>query len=136
MQADKAKNMKKIQRAFDKLDKRTKHVLNIGSLLSLIVLMAGGILFLLNRTVYGYDTYIELISTSIIKASVTILAEVFIGALLIDYLLGSKGWFVPVNHRSFFFAHNPKTKVWQKEAYFNWHQNHSTKKYTFKCKFF
>jgi len=91
MQADKAKNMKKIQRAFDKLDKRTKHVLNIGSLLSLIVLMAGGILFLLNRTVYGYDTYIELISTSIIKASVTILAEVFIGALLIDYLLGSKG---------------------------------------------
>jgi len=91
MQADKAKNVKRIQKAFDKLDKRTKHVLNIGSLLSLIVLITGGIMFLLNRTVYGFDTYIEMISTSIIKASVTILAEVFIGGLLIDYLFGSKG---------------------------------------------
>jgi hypothetical protein len=91
VQTDKTKNLEKIQSAFSKLDKNTKRVLKAGTILALVVLAAGTLLLLLNHTAFNYDPYIEYVSNSVIKASFTILAEVIIGSLLLDFVFCNKG---------------------------------------------
>lgn len=80
------KNLEKILSAFDKLDKLPKSIIKIGSIIALNLLALGSLLLIFNHTVLIYDQKFELIARSVIKNSVTLLAEAFIGGLIMDYV--------------------------------------------------
>jgi len=81
-----SKNVKKIISELSKTSEKTKKALNIGIILFLVAFALGTLFIVLNRLVYNYDLYIEYIGMSIIKSSFTILAEVIVGCLLLDYV--------------------------------------------------
>lgn len=79
------KNIKKIVIELSKLSNYTKIVIKWGANIFLIFFALGTLLVFYNRISLSFDSNIEFIATSIIKASFTILAEVIIGGLFIDY---------------------------------------------------
>ncbi|NLC67294.1 MAG: hypothetical protein GX754_00585 [Clostridiaceae bacterium] len=80
------KSLKKIITELRKLNNHTKVAIKVGINIFLAFFSLGAVLILVNRTFYGIDSYIEFIAVSIIKASFTILAEIIIGCLLVDYI--------------------------------------------------
>lgn len=84
------RGIEKIFSAFYKLNPFTKLVIKRGAQICLILLTLGTLLVFLNHTRFNYDSYFEFIATSVIKSSFTILAEVIIGGLLIDYVFNKK----------------------------------------------
>ncbi|NSW89984.1 MAG: hypothetical protein HPY74_04735 [Firmicutes bacterium] len=80
------KNIKKIVTELSKLNNHTKTAIKWGINIFLVFFALGTLLVVLNRIVFNYGSYIEFIATSIIKASFTILAEIIIGSLLVDYV--------------------------------------------------
>lgn len=79
----------KIAAAFSSLDKYTKRALNIGIILFLALFALGTVLVALNHT-GDYSTYNEFIATSVIKTSFTVLAEIIIGVLLVDFVFNGR----------------------------------------------
>ncbi|RCX13819.1 hypothetical protein DFR58_11653 [Anaerobacterium chartisolvens] len=90
MQTNKTKSIEKIFDELYKLSPLTKKVIKLGTHISLLLLVFGTLLILFNRSAFTYDAYFQLIAVSIIKSSLTILAEVIIGGLIIDYLFKKK----------------------------------------------
>jgi hypothetical protein len=84
------KNIEKIFSEFYKLNPFTKTVIKRGTQICLTLLILGTVLIFLNHTQFNYDLNYEFIATSIVKNSFTILAEVVIGGLLIDYVFNKK----------------------------------------------
>ena len=87
MQSNLTRNIEKIFTELGKLSKFTKAIIKYGSQAFLALLTLGAVLVALNHSVFNYNFYTELIATTIVKSSFTILAEVIIGALLIDFAL-------------------------------------------------
>ena len=80
-----SKNIKKIIIALDGLDKLPRKIIIFGSILSIIILFLGTVLFYISNDNLDYSN-IHLISISLIKSSIIILAESIIGGLSMDYL--------------------------------------------------
>jgi hypothetical protein len=80
------RSFKKIITELRKLNNHTKVAIKWGANIFLALFSLGTVLVLVNRLVYSFDSYIEFIAISIIKASFTILAEIIIGCLLVDYI--------------------------------------------------
>lgn len=87
MQSNISKNIEKIYSEFSKLSKYPKALIKYGSQAFLALFALGTLLVVLNHTALNYDAYFEFIAESIIKSSFTILAEAYIGALIIDYVM-------------------------------------------------
>lgn len=79
------KNIKKILMELSKLNNYTKVVIKWGVNIFLVFFALGTLLIFYNRITLSFDSNMEYIATSIIKASFAILAEVIIGGLFIDY---------------------------------------------------
>lgn len=79
------KNGKKIVLEFKKLNKHTKTVIKWGFRIFLFLLFIGTFLVLYNKLTLNFNSYMDLIAMSIIKSGFTILAEIIIGGLFIDY---------------------------------------------------
>ncbi len=90
MQSNINRNIEKIFSAFDNLNSYTKLVIKRGTQICLVLLVLGTLLMFVNYTNANYDLNFEFIATSIIKSSFTILAEVIIGGLVIDYIFNKK----------------------------------------------
>lgn len=86
MERNLSKNIQKIFTAFGNLNVNTKKFIKIG-LRIFIALFAIGTIFLgVSHYVFHFDSYFSFIANSIVKSSFTILAEVIIGCLLVDYI--------------------------------------------------
>lgn len=85
-----SENLRKIKDAFGDLHEKTKKFMMIGVRISLILLAIGTILVGVNVYVLNHDAYFSFIANSIVKSSISILAEVVIGCLLIDFAFKSK----------------------------------------------
>jgi uncharacterized protein YacL len=79
-----SENLRKIRDAFSELNSNTKKFMMIGVRISLILLAIGTILIGVNIYVLNHDAYLSFIANSIVKSSVSILAEIVIGCLLLD----------------------------------------------------
>lgn len=79
------KNIKKILMELSKLNNYTKVVIKWGVNIFFVFFALGTLLIFYNRITLSFDSNMEFIATSIIKASFAILAEVIIGGLFIDY---------------------------------------------------
>jgi hypothetical protein len=84
-----AKNIEKIVTAFSNLNNYTKLAIKIGILLFLGLFAIGTLLVVQNHT-GNFSTYNEFVATSVIKASFTVLSEIVIGGLLVDFVFNSK----------------------------------------------
>lgn len=80
------KRLEKIIDELNKLNKTTKKVLKIGIVCFLALFAAGTMLIAVNHTFLGFDRYIEFYGQSIVKSAFTVLAEITIGSLIIDYV--------------------------------------------------
>lgn len=89
MEPNNINNKTKIFSAFSNLDKYTKRALNIGIILFLALFALGTVLVVLNHT-GDYSTFNEFVATSVIKTSFTVLAEVIIGVLLVDFVFNGR----------------------------------------------
>lgn len=86
MQTNISKNIAKIFSTFQEINKFPRTIIKYGFQVFLVLFFLGTFLAILNHTKLNYDTYFELIATSIIKNSFTVLAEVIIGSLIIDFI--------------------------------------------------
>ena len=86
MQQNILKNFEKIYSEFSKLNKWTKKMILLGMHISLAIFALGTFLVVFNRVVLHYDSYFEFVATSVVRSSFTILAEIIIGCLLVDYV--------------------------------------------------
>jgi len=84
------KTIKKIYNELCKLNKHTISFIKLGANISIFLFASGTLLSVLNRFVFNHDPYKEFIATSVINSSFTILAEVVIGCLLVDYAFSNK----------------------------------------------
>jgi hypothetical protein len=80
------KNIEKIYTAFNKMDKLPKALIKYGCYVFLALFLIGNIMVLFNNTVLSYDSYFDLVSKSIVKTSFSVVAEVIIGALVMDFI--------------------------------------------------
>ena len=87
MQFKLSKNLEKIVTSFGKMAKLPKALMKYGCIVFLVLLTAGSIMALLNITVLNYDSYMDLVSKSLVKTSFTIAAEAVIGGLVLDFVL-------------------------------------------------
>jgi hypothetical protein len=86
MQSNLAKNIEKIYTAFNKMDKLPKALIKYGCYVFLALFLIGNVMVLLNNVVLPYDSYLDLVSKSIVKVSFSVAEEVIIGALIMDFL--------------------------------------------------
>jgi hypothetical protein len=86
MQTNISKGLDKIYSAFGDIGTCSKLLIKYGFRIFLLFFFLGAFLVIYNRQIVIYDSYFELIATSIVKSSFTILAEMVIGALVIDYI--------------------------------------------------
>jgi len=86
MQSNLAKSIEKIYTAFNKMDKLPKALIKYGCYVFLALFLIGNVMVLLNNVVLPYDSYLDLVSKSIVKVSFSIAEEVIIGALIMDFL--------------------------------------------------
>lgn len=86
MHVNLTKNLEKIVTAFGKTGKLPKALMKYGCIVFLVLLAAGSILALLNMTVFNYDSYMDLVSKSLVKTSFSIAAEAVIGGLVLDFV--------------------------------------------------
>lgn len=86
MQFNIAQKLKKIATAFGKIEKLPKAVLKYGCMVFLVLLTVGSVLALLNNTVLSFNSYLDLVSKSLVKISFSIAAEAIIGGLVLDFV--------------------------------------------------
>lgn len=86
MQQNMSKSVKRIFQEFSKVGIIPKMVLKHGFQLFLGLLALGTCLIILNKNIYHYNIYLDLTATSLVKTSFTILAEVVVGSLLMDFI--------------------------------------------------
>lgn len=86
MQKNIQKTVGKIIKELSGLNNITKKMIMLGLYLSLLILAAGTILMLINRTLIGYNPYYDYISRLLAEKSFAVLAEVIIGCLLVDFI--------------------------------------------------
>lgn len=80
------KNIEKIIEEFDKIGELPKAILRYGIQFHIMLLAIGTLLVILNRHFFSFDYHVEFIAINLVKTSFTVLAEVVIGSLLIDYI--------------------------------------------------
>lgn len=80
------KNIKRVFSAFGKMEKMPKKLLRYGFIAAFLLFTAGTLMLFFNNMTLAYDNYINLTAKLLVKASVTITAEVLIGGLVLDYL--------------------------------------------------
>ncbi len=85
-----SKNIKKLFEAFEKIDKFPRLLICYGFKFILLILIIGAFSFLINQNSISPDLSLYIFSTSLIKSSYTILAEIVIGSLVIDYIIKNK----------------------------------------------
>jgi len=85
MQANLIKNLEKIFAEFSKLSIRSKQILKYGVCVFLVLFALGTLLVVINHSFLGFDSNFDLIATTVVRSSFIILAEIVIGALLMDY---------------------------------------------------
>ncbi len=68
------------------MDRLPRAIIKYGVRISLALMIAGCLVILLNHYT-GYDSYKNFVGISIVKNSVTVLAEAIIGGLVIDFVL-------------------------------------------------
>jgi hypothetical protein len=76
--------LEKITKEIDKVGMVSKNIIKYGTILSLLLFIGAGIVFAVNNY-YLKDSTLMFNCISIIKASVSIFAEIIIGGLIIDY---------------------------------------------------
>lgn len=81
------KRLEKIMVEFGKINPFAKGIIKYGMQAFLGLLALGTFLIIYNTKFLGFDLYMQFTAISIIKNSFIILAEVVIGALLIDFIL-------------------------------------------------
>lgn len=86
MQFNLSKKVEKIITAFEKMAKLPKALMKYGCIAFLVLLAAGSVMALLNITVLNYDSYLDLVSKSLVKTSFSIAAEAVIGGLVLDFV--------------------------------------------------
>lgn len=86
MERNLSKKWQKIVTAFSSLDKNTKKFMKIGLKVFILLFGAGTMLLGISHYVLNFNSYITFIANSIIKSSFTILAEIIIGCLILDFL--------------------------------------------------
>lgn len=84
------KNLEKIHKEFENLNKISKSLIKYGSAFSILILALGSILLIASGTLLNHDYFFELTARAMIKNSTTVFAEVVIGGLLMDYILKKK----------------------------------------------
>ncbi len=84
------KNLEKIQKELNSINKVSKSLIKYGSAFSLLILAVGSILLIVSGTTLNHDYYFDLTAKAMIKNSTTVFAEVIIGGLLIDYIFNKK----------------------------------------------
>ena len=77
--------LERISEEIDKVGMISKNIIKYGSIVSLLLFIGAGIVFAVNNY-YLQDSTLMFNCISIIKASVSIFAEIIIGGLIIDYL--------------------------------------------------
>ncbi len=80
------RNLERVFFAFTNLGKLPRKVIKYGTVLFVIMLVAGLVLMLLNSMVFSFSSYLDLVAKSIVKTSFSIAAEVVIGGLILDYV--------------------------------------------------
>jgi len=90
MERNLAKNIEKIFLALQSLDSYPKSIIKHGARIFLLIFAAGTFLVVYNHALLNFDLYFEFVAKSIIKNSFVVLAEIVIGALLIDYIFKKK----------------------------------------------
>ncbi len=90
MQTNMYKNIEKIRTAFGNIGKLPKALIKYGCYVFFVLLTIGSVLVLLNNTVLPHNSYLDLVSKSIVTTSFTIAAEAIIGGLVIDFVFSKK----------------------------------------------
>jgi hypothetical protein len=86
MQFNLSKGFEKIFSEFSKLGSLPKGIIKYGTQAFLVLFFIGTFLVVYNRIQVNFDPYFEFVATSMVKQSFTVLAEVVIGALVIDFI--------------------------------------------------
>lgn len=86
MQSNLTKGIERIFTSFDSLNSLTKTMIKYGIQTFFALFALGVFLVAYTHTSLNGDSYFEFIATSIVKSSFTILAEVIIGGLIIDFI--------------------------------------------------
>lgn len=81
-----SKGFQRIFSEFSKLGSLPKGIIKYGTQAFLALFFIGTVLVVYNRMQVNFDAYFEFVATSLIKQSFTVLAEVIIGALVIDFI--------------------------------------------------
>ena len=81
-----SKNLEKIFNAFGNLENFPKTILKYRIVAFSVLFFTGTALVLLNNLVLEFDSYLDLVSKSLVKVSFSIAAEVIIASVVIDYL--------------------------------------------------
>jgi hypothetical protein len=89
MQTNTNKKLSRLISTLDNMNAFPKAIIKYGTRISLALLLAGSIIILFNHFT-GYDAFKSFVGTSIIKNSFSLLAEVIIGGLLIDFVFKKK----------------------------------------------
>ncbi|MDP4094633.1 MAG: hypothetical protein Q8920_14910 [Bacillota bacterium] len=90
MEHNLSKHLRKIYDTFSKLNRYTKKSIQIGMIIFLALFAIGTALVAVNHYVYHLNSYFGFVANSVVKSSFTVLAEIIIGCLLVDYVFGSK----------------------------------------------
>lgn len=86
MNSENNKNIEKIFRELDSIGQVPKNIIKYGAVFFLMLLAAGTGLIVLNRHIFNLDPYVDFLGLSIVKTSFTVIAEIIVGSLLIDFL--------------------------------------------------
>lgn len=80
------KNIEKIIKSLNGINSFPKAIIKHGSRIFLLLFAIGTVMVVVNHAILNYDFYFEFTAKTLIKNSFTVLAEVIIGGLLIDYI--------------------------------------------------
>lgn len=86
MQKNIQKAFTKIIKEFSGLHRMTKKMIFLGLNLSLLTIIGGTALMVVNRTLISFNPYFDYVSMEIVNKGFAIFAEVIIGCILIDFL--------------------------------------------------
>lgn len=80
------KKLKTVSQKFDSINSFSKSIIKYGTKISFLILIIGTVLFVINQTSNSFDPYTNIISVTLITSGISILAQIIIGALVIDFI--------------------------------------------------
>lgn len=86
LQFNLSEKLEKIVSAFGKMSKMPKALMKYGLMAFFALLTVGTVMLMLNNTLLSYNSYLDLVSKSLVKTSFTIAAEAVIGGLVLDFV--------------------------------------------------